>query len=167
MVTIRPAVAADVPLILSFVKELAEYERAPHEVKATEADLLRDGFGEHPLFHVLIAQRSDNGEPVGFAFYFFQYSTWTGSPSLHLEDLFVRPEARRLGAGRALLEHMACVAVDRGCKRFQWNVLEWNASAIAFYESLGARLVGDWRTMRIDGDALPALVARVRRGGAS
>jgi len=161
-------VADDVQLILSLVKELAVYERAPDAVKATADDLLRDGFGERPLFHVLLAEArvvpEDEVKPLGFAFYFFQYSTWEGAPSLYLEDLFVRPEFRRLGAGRALLQRLAQEAVNRACKRFQWSVLDWNVDAIAFYESLGARLIGDWRTVRIDGQALHALAARAAKG---
>src|SRR5947209_5266066 len=136
MLEIRPATPADVPTILGFIRELAAYEREPDAVVATEADLLRDGFGERPHFRVVIASRE--GEAAGFAFYFFQYSTWTGSPILYLEDLFVSPRHRGHGLGKALMKHLARVAVDAGCKRFHWAVLHWNQPAIGFYESLGA-----------------------------
>jgi len=157
MLDIRPATPADVPTILGFIRELAAYEREPDAVVATEADLLRDGFGDAPHFRVLIASR--DGEAAGFAFYFFQYSTWTGSPILYLEDLFVSPRHRGHGLGKALMKHLAGVAVDAGCKRFHWAVLEWNQPAIGFYESLGAKVLPDWRTVRVDGEALAALAS--------
>jgi GNAT superfamily N-acetyltransferase len=152
---IRPATRADVPTILRFIRELATYEREPDAVTATEADLLRDGFGDAPYFRVLIAEH--DGEAAGFAFYFFQYSTWTGAPTLYLEDLYVTPTHRGHGLGKALMRHLARLAIDVGCKRFQWAVLDWNAPAIGFYESLGASLLSDWRTVRVDGEALAAL----------
>ncbi len=155
MITLRIAVAADVPLILRFVHELAEYEREPEAVVATEADLLRDGFGDAPHFHVLIAEW--DGAPVGFAFYFFQYSTWTGRPVLYLEDLFVTPSHRGRGLGVELMKRLATEAVAKNCSRFQWSVLDWNAPSIAFYESLGAKVHRDWLAVRIDGDALLTL----------
>ncbi len=160
MLAIREATAADVPLVLQLVRELAEYEREPAAVTATEDDLRRDGFGETPMFHVLVAEW--DGAPAGFAFWFHNYSTWQGRPGLYLEDLFVRPAFRGRGVGRALLLRLARIAVERGCGRFQWQVLDWNASAIAFYESLGARRLGEWLTMRVDGDALARLAARDR-----
>lgn len=142
---------------MRLVKELATYEREPDAVVATEADLLRDGFGENPLFHVAIAEWS--GAPAGFAFYFFQFSTWTGRPVLYLEDLFVVPEHRKRGIGKAFMAALAKEAVEKGCARFQWAVLDWNAPAIAFYESLGARVEKQWLTARLTGDALGRLAA--------
>jgi GNAT superfamily N-acetyltransferase len=155
MLTLRPATPADVPLILSFIRELAEYEREPAAVVATEEALLRDGFGPRPLFEVTLAEWS--GEPVGFALWFLAYSTWRAQPTLHLEDLFVRPAARGRGVGKAFMQHLARVAVERGCGRFAWQVLDWNAPSIAFYESLGAKVLREWLTCRVDGDALRAL----------
>ncbi len=171
MLAIRRATKTDVGLILQLIKELATYEREPDAVVATEADLLRDGFGprgdrtgplppsdtvgERPLFHVLIAEW--DGVPSGFAFYFLQYSTWTGRPVLYLEDLFVVPAARKRGIGRALMVALAREAVSQGCARFQWAVLDWNAPAIAFYESLGARVLREWLTVRVDGASLKRL----------
>lgn len=159
MLDIRPATPADVPTILRFIRELAAFEREPDAVKATEEDLLRDGFGEAPYFKVLVA--SHDGEAAGFAFYFFQYSTWTGSPSLYLEDLYVTPKHRKHGLGKALMRRLAGIAMAAGCKRFQWAVLDWNTPAIGFYESIGARVLPDWRTVRVDGDALAALAVAV------
>src|SRR5271170_1666212 len=157
MLQIRPAEASDVPLILQFIRELAAYEREPHAVVATEADLFRDGFGEQPLFQCLIAEV--DGIPSGFAFYFFNYSTWRGRPGIHLEDLFVRPPFRGRGIGKALLIKVAEFAVANGCVRFQWDVLDWNQPAIDFYHSLGAKFLREWRIMRVSGDALTALAA--------
>jgi GNAT superfamily N-acetyltransferase len=155
MLTIRPATAADVPLILEFIRELAEYEREPQAAVATSADLLRDGFGPEPKFRVDIAEWS--GEPAGFAFYFWNYSTWQGRPGLYLEDLFVRPRFRGNGIGKALLVHLARVALKNNCGRLVWQVLDWNTSAIEFYESLGAETMKEWLTMRVTGDALVRL----------
>ena len=154
---IRSAELADVPLILELIHELATYEREPLSVVATEADLLRDGFGERPLFQCLIAEYG--GVPAGFAFYFFNYSTWRGRPGIHLEDLFVRPRFRGKGIGKALLIRVAEIAVANQCARFQWDVLDWNQTAIDFYHSLGATLMSEWRIMRVSGDALAALAA--------
>ena len=162
MVTLRPAAPADVPLILALIRELAEYEREPEAAIATEEDLLRDGFGERPRFHVTIAEHG--GEAAGFAFYFFTYSTWRGRPCLYLEDLFVRPRFRRNGIGLALLRELAAVAVRERCDRFVWQVLDWNAPAIAFYERLGATVMPDWRIARVTGDALASLGGVGRRG---
>ena len=130
--TIRAATPADVPLILQFIRGLAIYEREPDAVTATEADLLRDGFGPEPYFHCLIAEEDgpDGKRAAGFAFYFFNYSTWTGRPGLYLEDLFVNPEFRGLGIGKALLARVAAIAVEKGCPRLQWEVLDWNTPAI-------------------------------------
>ncbi len=124
------------PLILEFIRELADYEREPQAAVATAADLLRDGFGPEPKFRVDIAEWS--GEPAGFALYFWNYSTWQGKPGLYLEDLFVRPRFRGKGIGKALLVHLARVAVKNNCGRLVWQVLDWNTPAIEFYKSLGA-----------------------------
>jgi GNAT superfamily N-acetyltransferase len=157
MLQIRPAELADIPTILELIHELATYEREPHAVVATEADLLRDGFGERPFFQCLIAEYG--GVPAGFALYFFNYSTWRGRPGIHLEDLFVRPPFRGKGIGKALLIKVAEVAVANQCARFQWDVLDWNQPAIDFYHSLGAKFMSEWRIMRVSGDALTALAA--------
>jgi GNAT superfamily N-acetyltransferase len=158
MITIRPALAADVPLVLALVRELADYERDPDAVVATEADLLRDGFGPAPRFRVLIAE--DEGAPAGFAFYFHGYSTWRGRPVLYLEDLFVRPEHRKKGLGLALMRRLAQIAVDEGCPRLVWEVLDWNEPAIRFYESLGAEVLRPWLNVRMQGEALERLARR-------
>ena len=155
MMRIRRAVAADVPEILALVRELADYEHAPHEVKATEADLLRDGFSGTPRFFVELAEW--NGAPAGFALWFFNYSTWEGRPGIYLEDLFVRPAFRGRGLGKALLVHLARRAVTDECGRFQWQVLDWNAPAIGFYETLGATALKEWITMRVSGEAIARL----------
>jgi len=155
MLTIRTATPTDVPLILEFIRELAEYERDPQAAVATAADLLRDGFGPEPKFRVDIAEWS--GEPAGFAFYFWNYSTWQGRPGLYLEDLFVRPRFRGTGIGRALLVHLARVAVKNNCGRLVWQVLDWNTPAIEFYQALGAETMKEWLTMRVTGEALVRL----------
>lgn len=155
MLHLRPARPDDVPLILAFIRELAAYEREPDAAVATEEDLLRDGFGERPRFQVVLAEWE--GEPAGFAFYFFTYSTWRGRPCLYLEDLFVRPAFRRNGIGLALLRELARTAVRERCDRFVWQVLDWNTPAIAFYESLGARPLREWITMRLEGPAIEAV----------
>ncbi len=157
MLTIRPATPADVPLILEFIRELAEYERDPQAAVTTQADLLRDGFGPEPKFRVDIAEWS--GEPAGFAFYFWNYSTWQGKPGLYLEDLFVRPRFRGKGIGKALLVHLAQVALKNNCGRLVWQVLDWNIPAIEFYQSLGATVMKEWLTMRITDDALARLAS--------
>ena len=156
---IRPATPADVPVILQFVRELADYERAADKVVATE-DLLADAlFGAQPAAFAVIAEI--DGMPVGMALYFFNFSTWTGWRGLYLEDLYVTPAARGAGVGGALLVHLAGVAVDRGCTRFEWAVLDWNAPAIGFYLSKGAEPMNEWRTYRVSGDALTRLAGRV------
>ena len=157
MLTIRAATPADVPLILEFIRELAEYERDPQAAVATQADLLRDGFGPEPKFRVDIAEWS--GEPAGFVFYFWNYSTWQGKPGLYLEDLFVRPRFRGKGIGKALLVHLAQVALKNNCGRLVWQVLDWNTPAIEFYQSLGAMVMKEWLTMRITDDALVRLAS--------
>jgi GNAT superfamily N-acetyltransferase len=158
---IRTATPADVPQILAFIRDLAEYEREPDAVHATEADLLRDGFGDTKRFDCLIAEliEDDAATPVGFALYFYNYSTWRGHAGIHVEDLYVNPEHRGSGIGKALLTRVAAVAVAEGCSRLQWDVLEWNAPAIGFYEQMGAQMLTEWRTMRVTGDSLPALAA--------
>jgi GNAT superfamily N-acetyltransferase len=158
MLSIRTATASDVPTILTLVRELATYEREPDAVVATEADFLKHGFGERPFFLTLMAEWS--GEPAGFALYFFGFSTWTGGPTLFLEDLFVRETHRKRGIGVALMKRLAREAVERGCTRFVWQVLDWNEPAIAFYEGLGAKVLREWLTVRLDGEALEKL-ARV------
>jgi len=163
MPVIRKATRADVPAILALVKELAAYEREPDAVIATEADFLRDGFGESPAFHVLVATEgaADGREAVvGFAFYFFSYSTWVGRRCLYLEDLFVEPAHRGKGAGIALMAALAQEAIAQECRRFVWQVLDWNEPAIAFYERLGAKVLREWLTVRLEGDALASLAKR-------
>ena len=153
MISIRPATASDVPLIRALIQELAAYEREPHSVQITAEQLLRDGF-EDSCFECLIAEL--DGTAAGFALYFPIYSTWRGR-SLHLEDLFVRPEFRGHGLGKALLQQVAALAVERGCARLQWDVLEWNKPAIDFYLSLDATMLDEWRRMRVVDEALRRL----------
>lgn len=155
--TIRPAAPADVPQILAFIRALALYEREPHAVTATEADLLRDGFGETAFYRCLIAEHE--GAPAGFALYFFNYSTWMGRPGLYLEDLFVLPELRGHGIGKALLRQVAAIAVENRCPRLLWEVLDWNQPAIDFYAAMGAEFLDEWRNVRITGEALQKLAA--------
>lgn len=153
--TIRTATPADVPQILAFIRALADYEREPDAVTATEAGLLRDGFGPHPFYSCLIAEH--DGSPAGFALYFFNYSTWLGRPGLYLEDLFVYPHLRGLGIGKALLQRVAAIAIEKGCPRLQWEVLDWNKPAIDFYAAMGAEFLDTWRNVRISGEALMRL----------
>jgi GNAT superfamily N-acetyltransferase len=155
--TIRRAERKDAALMLKLVHELATYEREPDAVMATEADLLRDGFGEAPLFHCLIAEWE--GEAVGFALFFYNYSTWHGRPGIHLEDLFVRETQRGKGIGKALLKALAKEAIEKGCTRLNWHVLDWNQPAIDFYKRMGADVLPDWRICRVSGDALAALAS--------
>ena len=188
---IRPALPADVPTILSFIRELALYEREPDAVLATEADLLRDGWGlaadgisplsptsspdlssrpersvvERPAagvapirFNAVIADH--NGTPAGFALYFTSYSTWRGHHGIRLEDIYVTPHLRRQGIGKALLAHLARIAEDQGCPRLEWDVLEWNAPAIAVYEAIGAKILTEWRIMRLSDEALQTLATK-------
>jgi GNAT superfamily N-acetyltransferase len=155
MLDVRIATAADVPVILQLVRDLATYEREPNAVVATEADLLREGFGDQPAFHVHLA--TWNGSVIGFALWFFTYSTWTGTRCLHLEDLFVAPEHRGRGAGLALMRTLARKAIDAHCKRFIWQVMDWNAPAIRFYEKIGAKVMPEWIAVRLDGPALTSL----------
>jgi GNAT superfamily N-acetyltransferase len=153
--SIEPATPDDLPLILSLIRELAEYERAPHAVEATEEILGEALFGEEPGPEALIARQ--DGEPLGFALFFHNFSTWTGRRGLYLEDLFVRPSGRGRGVGRALLTRVAEIAVERNCPRFEWAVLDWNEPAIGFYEKLGARAMDEWTVYRLSGDALREL----------
>ncbi|MHB8653215.1 MAG: GNAT family N-acetyltransferase [Terriglobia bacterium] len=157
MLNIRSATVNDVALILQFIRDLAEYEREPQAVTATEADLVRDGFGADPKFRVVIAEW--DGKPAGFALFFYNYSTWQGRPGLYLEDLFVRPEFRGKGIGKTLLVYLARLAVHENCGRFQWQVLDWNTPSIRFYESLGAKVMKEWLTMRVEGEAIKRLAA--------
>jgi GNAT superfamily N-acetyltransferase len=154
-VIIRPATETDVPQILEFIRALAAYEREPDAVAATEADLLRDGFGPNPFYFCLIADL--DGVPAGFAFYFFNYSTWLGRPGLYLEDLFVHPQFRGFGVGKALLQKVAAIAVEKDCPRLQWEVLDWNTPAIDFYTAMGAEFMDTWRNVRMTGDAIRRL----------
>ena len=158
MLKIRAATGTDVPEILKFIRELAEYEKLADQAVATAEDLMRDGFSERPYFFVLIAEW--DGHPAAFALYFYNYSTFQGRPGLYLEDLFVRPPHRGKGIGKALLLHLAKTAVDEGCGRFQWQVLDWNKPSIEFYESLGAQVMKEWLTMRASGKALERLAAQ-------
>lgn len=157
---IKPATAKDVAAILQLIRELAEYERAPNDAVATEEGLREVLFGERPAAHVLIARAGE--EPVGFAVYFFNFSTWLGRPGLYLEDLFVRPEHRAKGYGRALLVRLAQVAHERGCGRMEWAVLNWNDSAIQFYRKLGAKPMEDWAVFRLTSDGIAQLAGAER-----
>ena len=158
VIAIRPAVLTDAGLILAFVRELAEYEKLSHEVVTDEAGLAAQLFSEHPHAEVLIAEV--DGAPAGFALFFHNFSTFVGKPGLYLEDLFVRPTFRGLGLGKRLMVRLAQIAVERDCGRFEWSVLDWNASAIAFYQGLGADILEEWRIVRVTGEALDTLAKR-------
>jgi GNAT superfamily N-acetyltransferase len=147
MLNIRPATAADAATVADLVRELADYEKLLHEAKAQPADFLRELTAENPVIHVLIAEW--NGQPAGFALYFFNFSTFVGRPGLYLEDLFVRPTLRQHGIGRALLRALARVARERNCGRMEWAVLDWNEPALKFYRSLGARPMKEWIVHRL------------------
>ena len=150
---IVPATSDDIPLIRELILELAEYERAlPGEAPVTEKDLAETLFSENPAAEVLIAYLGD--EPAGFALFFHNYSTWLGKRGIYLEDLFVRPPARKHGVGFALLRELARIALERGCGRLDWSVLTWNELAISFYKRIGAKHMHDWTTFRLTGDAL-------------
>jgi GNAT superfamily N-acetyltransferase len=153
--TIRRGTRRDVPTILALIRGLAEYERLLPEMKATAARIRHHGFGRRPYFETLICRRG--ARPVGFALYFFTYSTFVGRPSLYLEDLFVLPQERGNGAGKALLRALAKIAVKHRCGRMEWTVLDWNRPAIRFYERLGARLRKEWILTRITGAPLRRL----------
>ncbi len=157
MLRIEAASVDDVPLILRFIRELARYEHLEHQVVADEALLRRELFGDDPGAEVLIAR--EDREPAGFALFFHNFSTFVGRRGLYLEDLYVRPEYRGRGVGSALLRHLARIAVERGCGRLEWSVLDWNQPAIGFYRRLRARPMDDWTVYRLDGDALQRLAA--------
>ena len=158
-VTIRPATPTDLPLIAQFIRDLADYEKLAHEVRFNETKLGEKLFGPRPYAEVVIGEL--DRKPQGFALFFHNFSTFEGRPGLYLEDLFVRPAARGLGLGKALLAHLAQLCVERDCARLEWSVLDWNAPAIGFYQSLGAKLMDEWTVMRVDGDALGALAETV------
>lgn len=157
---IRPASLADVPAIHQMIIDLAVYEREPDAVKATEGDLVQALFGDHPSLFGHVAE-DPSGEVVGFALWFLNYSTWLGTHGVYLEDLYVKPEARGAGYGRQLLATLAAVCVDRGYRRLEWWVLDWNAPSRGFYESLGADALTEWIPYRVTGDALHALAAHI------
>jgi GNAT superfamily N-acetyltransferase len=169
---IRLATPEDIPEILALISELAEYEREPASALATEADFLSDGFTEPRRLHALIAEiaaapglqpatgNPQRATPAGLALYFYNYSTWRGHAGIYLEDLFVRPQYRGMGIGKALLAKVAAIAVAEGCPRFEWAVLDWNTPALDFYRSLGAECLSEWRIMRVSGDALSALASQ-------
>src|SRR6478736_1263716 len=155
---IRDATVADIPTILQLMRDLATYERAPNDVIATEKGLHEVLFGAEPAAKVVIA--FENTEPVGFAVYFFNFSTWLGRPGLYLEDLFVRPEMRGKGYGRALLVRLAQIARERSCGRMEWAVLDWNEPAIQFYRKLGAAPMDEWTVFRLTSDGIARLAAQ-------
>ncbi len=156
-VTIRPANSADLALIANLIRALADYEQLAHEVRFDEAVLGTKLFGPRPYAEVLIGEI--DGTAQGFALFFHNFSTFEGKPGIYLEDLFVRPEARGSGLGKALLARLAALALERDCARLEWSVLDWNAPAIGFYQALGARLMDEWTVMRVDGPALAQLGA--------
>lgn len=155
---IRFAEPADLPVIEGFIRKLAEYENLVSEVQLESAVLAGHLFGSRPMAEVILAEIES--VPIGFALFFHNFSTFHGRPGLYLEDLFVEPEARGAGAGKAMLVRLAQLAVERGCARLEWWVLDWNTPAVAFYKSLGAKPMDDWTVFRVDGDALPALAGR-------
>ena len=152
---IRPARVEDVSIILQLIRDLATYERAPHQVTATEEQLVDVLFGERPAAEVLLA--FEGQLPIGFAVFFHNFSTWLGRPGLYLEDLFVKPDKRGKGYGRALLVELARIARNRGCGRMEWAVLNWNEPAIKFYRSLGARPMDEWTVFRLTRDEIAKL----------
>jgi len=158
--SLRIATPDDAATLLMLVRDLAEYERAPGDVVATEGDYVRALSSSPPEMEALIAE--GDGAALGFALFFPTWSTWRGRPGIHLEDLFVIPEARGRGIGRALLSKVASIAVARGCARLEWQVLDWNGPAIGFYRALGARSLDEWTAMRLDGDALTAVATTAR-----
>jgi GNAT superfamily N-acetyltransferase len=155
---IREATPDDIDVILGFIRALAAYERLSHEARADRAVLARHLFGPRPMAEVLIAELA--GAAIGFALFFHNFSTFEGKPGVYLEDLYVAPEARGRGAGKALLTRLARLALERDCARLEWAVLDWNQPAIDFYRSLGARPMDEWTVNRVDGGALVALAAR-------
>jgi GNAT superfamily N-acetyltransferase len=162
-IVLHPATRADIPQILAFISDLAEYEKLAHEAVATEAQLDKHLFGERPYAEVVIAEVGEpdgSRQPAGFALFFHNFSTFTGQPGIYLEDLFVRPQYRGLGVGKRLIAELARIAVERNCTRLEWSVLDWNEPAIRFYRSLGARPQDEWTVQRVTGDALRALAAK-------
>lgn len=157
--TLTAAEPGDCPIVLAFILQLADYERLADRVTATLEQLQESLFGPRPYAEVILARIA--GEPVGFALFFHNYSTFRAAPGLYLEDLFVNPEHRGKGIGRALLTHLAEIAVQRGCARMEWSVLDWNEPAIGFYRRLGAEPLDDWTTFRLTGQALEALAERL------
>ncbi|HZI58687.1 MAG TPA: GNAT family N-acetyltransferase [Verrucomicrobiae bacterium] len=155
MLSIRNATPADASLMLDFIRRLAEYEREPNAVIATEEDIIRHGFGPDPKYRCLIAEW--DGQPGGFALFHYNFSTWRGQPGLYLEDLFVLIEMRGKGIGKALLQRLAQIAIEENCYGLRWMVLEWNTPALKFYESLGAEMLDEWETMLLRGPALAQL----------
>lgn len=154
-IAIRPATAEDLPLIASLIRALADYEKLSHEVRFDEVVLGQKLFGPRPYAEVVIGEL--DGTPQGFALFFHNFSTFEGKPGIYLEDLFVRPEARGSGLGKALLSHLAALVIERDCARLEWSVLDWNAPAIGFYKSLGAKFMDEWTVMRVDSQALVQL----------
>jgi GNAT superfamily N-acetyltransferase len=152
---IRPAVPADAALILSLIRELADYEKMLDQVTATEADIRTALFGSKPGAECIIAEHA--GKPAGFALFFHNFSTFLGKPGIYLEDLYVKPELRGKGIGRMLLSHLAALTLARGCERFEWAVLDWNAPAIKFYQGLGAKMMESWKINRLTGEPLAKL----------
>jgi GNAT superfamily N-acetyltransferase len=155
---IEPATETDIPTILDFIRKLAEYEKLSQEMKATEANLRQHLFGPDPAAEVILARLND--KPVGFALFFTTFSTFVGRPGIWLEDLFVLPENRRAGIGRALLRSVASIAVQRNCGRLEWSVLDWNKPAVELYQKLGATAMTDWTIQRVTGEALVRLATQ-------
>ena len=155
MLTIAPAVAADVPVIVDLIRALAKYERLEHEMVATEDDIHHSLFGPRPYAEVILAR--EDSDTVGYALFFHNYSTFVGKPGIYLEDLFVRPNVRGKGLGKALLKWLAAEAIRRDCGRLEWAVLDWNEPSIRFYKSLGAKAMSEWNVYRLTGDALQKL----------
>ena len=156
---LRPAAEADLDTIIELIHALAEYEREPEAVRLDREMLRGHLFGPRPYAEVMLAE-TDAGQSAGFALFFHNFSTWAGKPGLYLEDLFVKPEHRKHGHGKALLAELASIAVERGCGRFEWSVLDWNEPSIAFYKALGAKAMDEWTTYRMDGEALLRLASQ-------
>jgi GNAT superfamily N-acetyltransferase len=157
---IRPAQPSDIPGVVALIRALADFEHLPGPDRGAAMRLQEHAFGPTPRYELLVAE--EDGAVVGYAAFFMTYSTFLARPSLYLEDLFVRPESRRLGVGTAFLEELAALAVARECGRFEWAVLDWNVAAQDFYDALGAKLLADWRIFRVDGEALHKLGERAR-----
>ncbi|MBI3157860.1 MAG: GNAT family N-acetyltransferase [Burkholderiales bacterium] len=155
---LRPAAAADAPVLVELIRELAVFEHLEHLVEVTPQSLAAQLFGARPVAEAIVAEV--DGAVAGFALFFGNFSTFLGRPGLYLEDLYVRPAWRGQGLGKALLQHLGALAVERGCGRFEWSVLDWNANAIAFYEGMGATVLPDWRICRVSGEALQRFAAR-------